>query len=174
VRQLLWYNRDLRATKAGRVVPGQTALLPSSAVVAAALDVPDPAVERYGSAGRGTVTHVVKRGESLGSIARRYHTTVAALQRLNGLKKSVIFPGQVILVKGSPAHRARRAVTARSGGARAARGAAPSERQVHVVRAGETLSSIARQYHMTVAELKQLNGMTSSALQPGRRLVVRG
>jgi LysM repeat protein len=64
--------------------------------VAAAFDVPDPAIERYG---RGARTHVVRKGESLGLIAKRYRTSVNTLMRLNGLRKSMIFPGQVIVVR---------------------------------------------------------------------------
>jgi membrane-bound lytic murein transglycosylase D len=97
-KQLKWYNPTLKATKSGRLPVGRVVLLPSAAVVAAAYDIPDPAIERYGSA-RGR-THVVRRGENLSVIAKRYKTSVKTLMRLNGMKKSVIFPGQVIVVRG--------------------------------------------------------------------------
>jgi LysM repeat protein len=42
----------------------------------------------------------VRKGESLGLIAKRYRTSVKTLMRLNGLRKSVIYPGQVIVVRG--------------------------------------------------------------------------
>jgi membrane-bound lytic murein transglycosylase D len=96
-KQLKWYNPKLTATKSGRLPVGRAVLLPSAAVVAAAYDIPDPAIERYGSSRR---THVVRRGESLGLIAKRYKTSVKTLMRLNGLRKSVIYPGQVIVVRG--------------------------------------------------------------------------
>jgi membrane-bound lytic murein transglycosylase D len=96
-KQLKWYNPKLKAAKSGRLPVGRVVLLPTPPVVAAAYDVPDPAVERYGT---GRRTHVVRRGESLGLIAKRYKTSVKALMRLNGLRKSVIFPGQVIVVRG--------------------------------------------------------------------------
>lgn len=115
-RQLGWYNPKASRLKSGRLRPGQTMLVPTLAVALAAVDVPDPAVERYGSSGR-TKTHVVRRGESLGTIARKYKTSVATLKRLNGLRKSIIFPGQSIVVKGSPA-KARRGKTARASTAR--------------------------------------------------------
>jgi len=44
--------------------------------------------------------HKVKRGETLGSIAKKYHTTVAALRKLNKLgKKSLIREGKRIRVR---------------------------------------------------------------------------
>lgn len=101
-RQLGWYNRDARSYKSGRLVPGQELLIPSAAVVAGALDIPDPSIERYGtSSGRDRVTHTVRRGETLGSIAKKYHTSIAALASLNHLRKRVIYPGQTIIVKGA-------------------------------------------------------------------------
>ena len=97
-KQLKWYNPKLKATKSGTLPVGRTVLVPSPAVVAGAYDIPDPAIERYGSS-RGR-THIVRRGESLGLIAKRYKTSVNTLMRLNGLRKSVIYPGQVIVVRG--------------------------------------------------------------------------
>lgn len=53
----------------------------------------------------------------------------------------------------------------------AARKAAP---QTHKVVAGESLSVIARRYKLTVAKLKQLNGLRSDRIRVGQKLVVRG
>jgi membrane-bound lytic murein transglycosylase D len=97
-KQLKWYNPRLKATKSGTLPVGRVVLLPSPAVVAAAYDVPDPAIERYGSS-RGR-THIVRKGENLSVIAKRYKTSVKTLMRLNGLRKSMIYPGQVIVVRG--------------------------------------------------------------------------
>ena len=101
-RQLSWYNPNTRPLKSGKLRIGEVILVPSASVVSAATEVPDPSIERYGSSKGGrVVTHVVRRGENLSTIAKRYRTSVATLQRLNRLKKSVIFPGQTIVVKGS-------------------------------------------------------------------------
>jgi membrane-bound lytic murein transglycosylase D len=105
-RQVAAYNPKTPHTKSGRIPAGEVVMVPSDAVVAASLDVPDPSIERYGSSGRGSI-HIVKKGESLGLIAVHYHTTVARLMQLNGLRKSIILPGQALVVSGS-AHRARK------------------------------------------------------------------
>ncbi len=44
--------------------------------------------------------HRVRRGDNLGKIARRYGTTVKAIQNANGLRKTVIHPGQMLVVPG--------------------------------------------------------------------------
>lgn len=99
-RQLLLFNPKLeRSKKTGRIAAGQIVLVPTRVVAAAATSVPDPSIEIYS---RGTRTHIVRRGENLGTIARRYRTTVSALMRLNGLRRSIIFAGQSLVVAGRP------------------------------------------------------------------------
>jgi len=100
-RSLPLYNPKVKPAKStGRIAAGTPVLIPTAQVVAASLTVPDPSVERYGSATR---THVVRPGENLSVIAKRYRTTPAAIMRLNRLKKPMIFPGQELLVNGSAA-----------------------------------------------------------------------
>jgi len=96
-RQLNWYNPGLRRMKSGSLVTGQRVLIPRRDVAAAARDIPDPKVERYGSS--AARIHLVKNGESLGSIARRYGTSVQRLKSLNRISGSVIRPGQRIRVR---------------------------------------------------------------------------
>jgi membrane-bound lytic murein transglycosylase D len=105
--QLSWYNPKLEvAKKSGRVVAGQVVLIPSAAVVEAAREVPDPSIEIYGSS-RAAVYHTVRSGETLGGIARRYKTTTQTVMRLNGLRKSIIIPGQRLVVKAGSARSSR-------------------------------------------------------------------
>jgi peptidoglycan lytic transglycosylase D len=97
------YNPKVKAAKStGRIPEGTRVLVPSPSAVSAALSVPDPAIERYGS---GTRTHVVRRGENLSTIAKRYGTTPSAIMRMNRLKKPLIFPGQELLVRRTVARR---------------------------------------------------------------------
>jgi membrane-bound lytic murein transglycosylase D len=171
VKQLSWYNPRLSATRSGPVPAGEVVIFPTRAVASAARDVPDPSIERYGSS--STTTHVVKRGESLGLIARRYRTTVNSIMQLNGLRKSVIYPGQVLVVRGSPA---RRAPAPATNTVRAATASSPSSTavRIHVVKRGESLTSIARKYDTTVKALKELNGLRGDFLREGQRIKVRG
>jgi membrane-bound lytic murein transglycosylase D len=108
-RQLGSYNPTLRTLRSGKLAPGQTVLVPTVAVARAAASVPDPSVERYSSS-RAATTHVVKSGETLKSIAKRYQTTPAALMKANGLKRPLIFAGQSLIVSGkATAAKSRRA-----------------------------------------------------------------
>jgi membrane-bound lytic murein transglycosylase D len=90
--QLNWYNPQATRLRNGNLHAGQRILVPRLDVVRAARDVPNPAIERYGSSSRGL--HVVKKGESLSVIARRNGTTVARIKQLNRLKSDFIRIGQ--------------------------------------------------------------------------------
>jgi membrane-bound lytic murein transglycosylase D len=105
VKQLRWFNPSLRTSKSGRVVSGQSVRIPSASVFAYARDVPDPAIERYGGGTGASLArsgvHVVRRGETLGGIARRYGVSVARVQSLNGLRGTRVIAGQTLRVSGS-------------------------------------------------------------------------
>jgi membrane-bound lytic murein transglycosylase D len=99
-RQVALFNPKLKRLKSGKLAPGQSVLVPIPEVAIAALPVPDPSIERYPSS-RSSTTHVVKSGETLSGIAKKYHTTTAALMRANGLRRALIFPGLSLVVRGS-------------------------------------------------------------------------
>ena len=94
-RQLAWYNPSDGKRK-GALPTGTTILVPSADVLRAARDLPDPAIEIYGSS---AVRHIVKKGETLSGIAKRYRTSVPTLKRLNRLRKDAIFAGQSLRIR---------------------------------------------------------------------------
>ena len=66
-------------------------------LIAQSLDNTPKSKSRTSSRGSRTVT--VRKGDTLGAIAKRNHTTVAALRRANGIKGSNIRPGQKLRLK---------------------------------------------------------------------------
>ena len=57
-----------------------------------------PRNEQTSSAGRNPVYHTVRQGETLGSIAAKYHVTVIDLRSLNHLKSNLLRVGQQLVV----------------------------------------------------------------------------
>ena len=115
--------------------------------------------------------HRIKKGETLSTIARRYNTSIRALQETNNIRnRHRISVGQVLTVPLGPAgeiHAVREARTASR--SRYKRG----QRIVHRVRRGETLYGIARRYRTSVRAIQRWNKLGSSTLlHPGRRLTV--
>lgn len=98
-----------------------------------------------------TIQYIVKPGDSLWLIARRYGTTVAAIQRQNNLTGDLIRVGQVLTIPVSET---------------------PSYIE-YTVKAGDSLWRIAQQYNTTVQALMNLNGLTSDLLMIGQVLKVR-
>jgi membrane-bound lytic murein transglycosylase D len=116
--QLRQFNPGLKTARKGRLSAGQVVRIPTPAVLGLMRDVPDPGIERYGRASAAPSTgavHVVRRGETLGGIARRYKTTVPRLQALNGLSGTRVAAGQRLTVRGSsPTARTSSATTSSS------------------------------------------------------------
>ncbi len=98
----------------------------------------------------GTVTHVVRRNESLWLIAKKYRTTVTKLRKSNsGKKLKPLLPGTRLRV--------------------------PATGSTHVVRRNETLWGIARRYRVSLSHLRQANqGKRLTPLRPGTRLRIPG
>ncbi len=128
--------------------------------------------------------HVVRRGETLSTIARKLRVSRADLAAANYLRTSSrVITGQKLLVPRMPSA----AVLARAAsGATAPIALASNDtpadsdeddeaaRIVHRVRAGETLYSIARKYRTTIDHLRSLNKLRGSMLKVGARLVIQG
>ena len=106
--------------------------------------------------------HVVRRGETLSALARRYGSTVAAIRDVNGLRSNMIYVGQ----------RLRMPSSAGGGSQTPSGGAVPT---YHTVRRGDTLANIARRYGTTIKRLAALNGISNiSLIRVGQRLLIQG
>ncbi|HRH37759.1 MAG TPA: LysM peptidoglycan-binding domain-containing protein, partial [Flavobacteriales bacterium] len=109
--------------------------------------------------------HTVRRGESLGTIAHKYGTSVSELKRMNHLHSDRINPGQHLVVKRSAAKSTERTASASPGSS--------TEGLYHVVQPGDTLWSIAQRYPgVSVEDLRRLNGGLDG-LRPGTKIKVR-
>ena len=120
--------------------------------------------------------HVVKKGESLGSIARKYHVTVAKIKSWNRLKRETIHVGQRLTIYRSGAPMAQvgksGSGTSKSSG-NSSNKKASSNVKTHTVKKGETLSSISRKYGCTVNDLKKWNGLKSNTVKVGQKLKIK-
>ncbi len=111
-------------------------------------------------------TYKVKSGDTLSHIARNYGMTVSALKDLNNLKSDTIYVGQTLKVKAAETKPSTPAPTPTK----------PVEPSTSVstykVKAGDTLSHIARAHHTTVSALKDLNNLKSDLIFVGQSLKV--
>lgn len=110
-------------------------------------------------------THKVRRGESLFSIAKDYGVTIDNLKEWNNLSSSSIDAGQTLIVNASAAKASKK-----SSGSSEKKAATTK----HNVRRGETLGAIASRYGVTVNNLKDWNNLSSSRIDVGQTLIVKG
>ncbi len=138
---------------------GRRLKIPSRRLIAQSLPAKKAAARRSSKA--LPEVHIVKRGESLSKIARRYRLPAGELQSLNRLSgRSVIHPGQKLKI------------AADRGGAKAAPADSAAPRE-HIVKKGETLIGIAKKYKIGLPQLMKANSMTfKSVLLTGTRLVI--
>jgi membrane-bound lytic murein transglycosylase D len=110
-------------------------------------------------------THVVGRGQTLGSIARANGVSARDVAEANGItlqKRLRVGAELIVPVPAGPrVTRVRREVPA-AAGARD-RG----DRVLHRIRPGDTLTAIAARYGTTVGELRDWNGLSGSAITAG-------
>ncbi len=105
-------------------------------------------------------------GQRLGSIAKRYNVSIAAICKANGIKRrDPIHPGQKLVIPGTEAPDSDDD-NKKSGGK-----AGPP--RIHVVAKGHTLSAIGGRYAVTVSAICHANGIKRShALKVGEKLVI--
>lgn len=123
------------------------------------------------------VYHRVHRGDTLGGIAAKYGVSVAELKATNRMRGTLIHPGQDLLVKAAPRDPGQNA--ANDGIVRTAAVDRPATnrrtKSKHVVRQGDSLWGIARQYGVSLDQLTARNELDSgSTLSVGQVLYLPG
>lgn len=98
--------------------------------------------------------YTVRPGDTLGTIARQFNTTVAAIASANGITNvNRIFAGQVLLIPPAPPP--------------------PTRITPYVVQPGDTLSRIAVRFNTTVAAIATYNRLANpSRIFPGQLLYI--
>ncbi len=126
-----------------------------------------PQEEYQGGVSRSVVKHRVRRGETVGVIARHYGVSVRDLREWNHLHGNMIRIGQVLVVKGGE-------LTRQSGSSAPVRQGGVSKSVVkHRVRRGETLGIIARRYGVSVRDLRAWNHLHGNVIRIGQVLRVQ-
>jgi membrane-bound lytic murein transglycosylase D len=143
--------------------------------------------------------HTVRTGENLGLIARKYHCGVTDLKRWNGLRSTMIYPGQRLLVytpvmvTGTTLDSFKRDKQSSVAEDNASQEQVAQQTEnmttennsddpendeqgyiYHVIKPGETLWDIANFYKgVTVEQIKKLNNITNvKRLRPGQKIKI--
>ncbi|WP_180077251.1 LysM peptidoglycan-binding domain-containing protein [Acinetobacter sp. YH12208] len=113
-------------------------------------------------------TYIAQSGDTLTGIAAKYNLSMDQVASLNGISRNAgLRVGQRLKLTGEAAEPVRESV--------AETVSKHVKSDSHVVKSGETLSSIARQYHLQVKYLADLNGLNANGnVRIGQRLKIVG
>lgn len=92
-------------------------------------------------------TYIVKKGDSLYTISRKYGISVDDIKRVNNLKSNTLSIGQELLIPSN-------------------------DLDYYTVQRGDSLYSIAKKFGISVDYLKRKNNLTSNTLSIGQRLLL--
>lgn len=93
--------------------------------------------------------YIVKLGDTLYSIAKKYGVSVMDLANINNIDDNIVVIGQELIIPNNN-----------------------TSNNIYTVKAGDTLYSIARKYNLSVNELIQMNNLTNNLLSIGQQLKV--
>lgn len=106
-----------------------------------------------------TVKHTIQKGDTLSSIAKKYHTTIVKVRQANGLKKGEILSLGKVLKVPTDASTSTTDVF--------------STPKKYVIKKGDTLSTIARKHHTSVTKIRKANSLRQKEiLKIGKLLTI--
>ncbi|WDF63460.1 LysM peptidoglycan-binding domain-containing protein [Flavobacterium sp. KACC 22763] len=155
------YDKEFRATSSRLAVKYAPKAKPA-AVKPAAVDNGD--FEFY----------KVRKGDNLGAIAAKYDVSISDIKKWNNLKTNAVAIGRSLKIKGEEETPVK--TTAVVDKEQAIASAENKEKTAvdmdYVVVAGDNLGSIAKKFGTTIAELKELNNLTSNNIGLGKTLII--
>ncbi|WP_418264419.1 LysM peptidoglycan-binding domain-containing protein [Flavobacterium faecale] len=122
------------------------------------------------------IQYVVQKGDNLGTIAKKFGTSLNELKQWNKLASNTVPLGKTLIVaKNEPA--INTSLASVNSFKKADTFAATSKQQAtdYYVQKGDTLYSIAKKYPgVTIADLKKWNDISNEGIKPGMKLKING
>jgi len=129
-----------------------------------------------------TQYYKVRKGDNLGSIADKYDVSILELKKWNNLKGNALALGKTLKIKSNNDSIAKAPKEAKvpeidkkqveEAVASADNNDKGSKNLEYVVAAGDNLGSIAKKFNTSIADLKELNNLTSNNIGLGKSLIV--
>jgi LysM repeat protein len=94
------------------------------------------------------LTYIVKNGDSLWSVAKKYNISVDELKNYNNLMTNMLSIGQVLMIPGTDKYK------------------------TYIVKSGDSLYKIARENNVSINDLITLNNLSNTVLQIGQQLLI--
>lgn len=160
-------------------IPTDTPPAATATTVSTSAPVGGPATATPTLAFGNTVTHTVRRGDTVGRLAELYGSTTQAIIQANNLgPDALIFVGQGLIIPvpvaapatNTPSPTPLVIATSISGGT-----GGPIQDTAYIVQPGDTLLRIASRFNTTVSAIAQANGIVNvNLIRSGQRLIIPG
>ena len=173
----------------GVVQPGENqgdalAVVEDTEIWSAPISTKSSKVETNG--GKQTIIHKVKAGETLASIAKTYEVKPEDIKTANNLRRNAVRVGQQLRISTSSPQAVMESTVATVTGKnntsnnnqkattqkKTSSGNTSATASSHTVKKGETLSVIAKRYGVTIAALKNANGLKNDNIRAGQKLKI--
>ena len=120
--------------------------------------------------------YTVKSGDSLWAIANKHGLSVSQLKSINHLTSDIIYPGQKLNTKTKVSSQdtvsSSTTKPAPSQESITSSNTSTSTSKTYTVASGDSLWAIANKHGLSVSQLKNMNGLTSDVIYPGKQLLV--
>ena len=137
-------NLTIDELKTANNLTGNTLQIGQQLIIPDSMPKPDYNFNDY-------IEYTVKRGDSLWQISKQFNIPLPELISLNNLTDLSLQIGQKLIVPNNGA----------------------SNEEIYIVKAGDTLWSVAKNNNISVAELKKLNNLDSNLLSIGQQLKLK-
>ncbi|WP_010099547.1 LysM peptidoglycan-binding domain-containing protein [Ornithinibacillus scapharcae] len=114
------------------------------------------------------ITYTVKSGDTLSAIASKHKVSLSNLIQWNNLNTTLIYPGNVLVINKS-VYTEKQNNTLKPETEKPIN-TNPISTKGYTVKSGDTLSKIASQYGVTIADLKKWNKLNSDMIYIGQKL----
>ncbi len=132
----------------------------------------------FASTSAASISYTVRKGDTLQGISKKYNISVSEIKESNRLKSSKLSVGSKLsLPHSEKKHRNREAAhSAKKYSSKhqvSNKPAAEITETVHIVKKGDTLTSVARKYGITVNELRSANNLRKGKLKVGQQISIK-
>jgi cell wall-associated NlpC family hydrolase len=134
----------------------------------------------FSSTSEANISYMVRKGDTLQRISKKYSVSVSEIKESNGLKSCKLSIGTKLSLPNSEkkhrnkeAARSAKKYTSKHLASTSNRPATEINETVHIVKKGDTLISVAKKYGITVNELRSANNLKKGKLKVGQQIAIK-
>ena len=121
------------------------------------------------------VEYIVKKGDNLGNIAKKFGSSIEDLKQWNNLADNSIAFGSSLIVAKSEVAIEKNTVAGKFNKKELLASTSKSKSNDYLVKKGDSLYSISKKYPgVTISDIKKWNNISGEELKPGMKLKING